>query len=79
VRGSTIALAAISTATAAAVLVPSVRPPAVDTPTGAPTNPKLPYPCLMFRHSQAPALRTQCATATLLWRRARALERDPLR
>jgi hypothetical protein len=79
VRGSTIALAALSTATAAAVLVPSVGPSAVDAPMGVPTNTKLPYPCQMFRHSQAPALRTQCATATLLWRRARALERDPLR
>jgi hypothetical protein len=79
VRGSTIALAAISTATAAAVMVPAVRPPAVDTPTTVANSAKLPYPCLMFRHGQAPALRTQCATATLLWRRARSLERDPLR
>lgn len=71
-RGSIIALAALSTASAAALLVPSSGPAVLD-PT------RLPYPCLMSRDSQALVLRTQCATAQLLRHRARALERDPLR
>lgn len=81
-RGSIIALTALSTATAAAVLVPSAGPATGGTPdtTAAVLSPTgLPYPCLIFHDSRALALRTQCATAMRLRHRARALERDPLR
>lgn len=91
-RGSVVALAALSTAAAAAILVPSSRSATVGTVDTVPAvlSPALlsplalrpvglPYPCVMFRDSQALALRTQCATAQLLRHRARALERDPLR